>query len=393
MHYTDKEALLAGATMIRKGDDEDPASIVTKALDDLSKTVNERIDTDTKALNERLDMLETKINRPAITVDRKDERVEIERKALNTFLRGGFAALNEVERKALTIGGSPATGASVVAPEYSSTIIAKLTQYSPMRSVASVMSIGGGEVYLPRNTGVLAGGWVTETGSRAESQPSFDQVNIKVFEHAVIVPVSRQLLEDSFIDLQAYLAGQIGEQFAKAEATAFVNGDGNGKPTGFMNAPGSFAQVTADQDGSDIIEAVIDAFYKLPAAYAANGSWFMNRTTQGVIRKAADTTTKGTLWSDSLANGTPPMLLGRPVYDAVDMGNLAGSGSPVADTYPVAFGDFASAYRIVDHVGVEIMRDDYTGADNGIVKFRARRRVGGKVVSAEPVVLIKATAI
>lgn len=72
MRHVTKEALLAGAAIIRKGDDEDPASIVTKALDDLSKTVNERIDTDTKALNERLDMLETKINRPAITVDRKD---------------------------------------------------------------------------------------------------------------------------------------------------------------------------------------------------------------------------------------------------------------------------------------------------------------------------------
>jgi HK97 family phage major capsid protein len=71
---------------------------------------------------------------------------------------------------------------------------------------------------------------------------------------------------------------------------------------------------------------------------------------------------------------------------------LVGAGSPAADTFPIAFGDYSSAYQIIDRVGVAIQRDDFTGADNGIVKLRARRRVGGKTVLPEAVVLIKATA-
>ncbi|WP_375764611.1 phage major capsid protein [Bradyrhizobium sp. Pha-3] len=85
-------------------------------------------------------------------------------------------------------------------------------------------------------------------------------------------------------------------------------------------------------------------------------------------------------------------MLSRPVYEAIDMDPLKGAGSPAADTFPIAFGDYASAYQIVDRVGMAILEDQFTGADNGIVKFRARRRVGGKPVLSEAVVLVKATA-
>src|SRR5690606_35557555 len=122
-------------------------------------------------------------------------------------------------------------------------------------------------------------------------------------------------LEDSMIDLQAYLAGQVARQFGKQEAHAFVRGDGSGKPTGFLHNPGVFEQVTAKMDGSDILGKLTDLFYKLPTAYASRGAWLMRREVMGLIRKAADTTTKGTLWSDSLANGQPAMFLGRPVYE------------------------------------------------------------------------------
>jgi HK97 family phage major capsid protein len=72
------------------------------------------------------------------------------------------------------------------------------------------------------------------------------------------------------------------------------------------------------------------------------------------------------------------------------MGNLISGDSPAGDTFPVAFGDFASGYQVVDRVGLQIMRDDYTGAGSGIVKFHARRRVGGKVILPEAIAVLKA---
>jgi HK97 family phage major capsid protein len=377
-----------------KDDNADPAEVVTKALNEFQASVDARLkDIETKAANdnklaERLDKLEAKANRPGAGIRHdNDNDAKLETKAFNSFLRGGVASLDDIEKKTLN-AGTPASGGYVVAPEYSSKIIEKLVQFSPLRGLASVMTIGGSEVYIPVLDTGIAGGWVTETGTRASTEPTFDQMNFKVFEFAGYVPVSQQLLEDSFIDIQAFIAGHIQKQFGKSEATAFMVGDGNGKPTGLLHTPADYASVTAAADASDIIDRLIETFYKLPGAYAANGSWIMRRETMGVIRAAADNATKGTLWSDSLANGTPATLLGRPVYESVDMDLLpAATGT----TYPIVFGDIASAYQIVDRVGVGIMRDDYTGADNGTVKFRARRRVGGAPVLTEAAILVKST--
>lgn len=370
-----------------KGDDDAPEAIVQKALDDLSKTVDERLKAveekqADETLSERLDKLEAKANRPAGKASDGDDQ-PIETKAINTFIRNGAAVLDEAEKKALNIGTDTA-GGHMVAPEYSTSIIEGLLQWSPMRAVASVMNIGTTKVYIPQLTTRLEGTWVAETGARQESQPVFGQVEIDVHEHAVIVPISRQLLEDSMVDLSAYLQGQITQMFGKAEATAFLTGDGNGKPLGLLDSTqiAGYQATVAAADGSDIIDKVIEGFHALPGPYASRGAWMMNRATMGIIRAAADTTTKGTLWSDGLADGTPARLLGRPVYDAVDMDNLE------ADGIPIAFGDFASGYQIVDRFGIQIMRDDYTGADNGIVKIRARRRTGGKPVLQEAVHLI-----
>ncbi|SOC23190.1 phage major capsid protein, partial [Rhodobacter maris] len=59
---------------------------------------------------------------------------------------------------------------------------------------------------------------------------------------------------------------------------------------------------------------------------------------------------------------------------------------------PIVFGDFASGYTIADHTGFSIMRDDYTGAANGIVKLHARRRVGGRVTLGEALAKLKLAA-
>jgi HK97 family phage major capsid protein len=366
-----------------------PAEIVTKALDGFKGTFETRMEAvanDNKKLADRLDKIEAKAARPGI-VAANDNDAAIETKALNAFLRGGVASLDDVEKKTLN-AGTPASGGYVTAPEYSTAILEKLVQFSPLRALANKMTIGTSEVYLPVLDSSITGGYVTEIGNRASTEPTFDQMNFKTFEYAGYVPVSRQLLEDSFVDLQSYIAGQVVKQFGKAEATSFMVGDGDGKPTGLLHTPGDYTAITANADGTDILAKIIEAFYKLPGAYAAQGSWLMRRETMGLIRAAADNAAKGTLWSDSLANGTPATLLGRPVYESIDMDLLP---TVAGTTYPVVFGDMASAYQIVDRVGVGIMRDDYTGAANGIVKFHARYRHGGGPLLTEAAVLVKST--
>lgn len=369
---------------------DDPATIVTKALEGFQTKLDDRLKAiETKAANDnklgdRLDRIEAKLNRPGTPAN--DNEPKLETKALSKFLRNGIGALDDLERKTLNLGTNTA-GGYVVSPEYAKTVIEKLRQYSPLRGLASGMTIGTTEVYIPTLESDADGeGWVTETGNRTATEPVFGQLNIKTFENARYVPISQQLLEDADIELLSFVAGHIAKITGKVEAKAFMIGDGNGKPTGLLNTPTNYASVTAAADASDIIAKVIEAFYKLPGAYAANGSWIMRRETMGVIRAAADNATKGNLWSDGLANGTPATLLGRPIYESTDMSLLP----TVAGTaYPVVFGDMASAYQIVDRVGLALRVDDLTGADNGIVKVRWRRRVGGAPVLNEAAIVIK----
>lgn len=380
-----------------KDDNGDPAEVVTKALDDFKSSVDARlkdIETKSAAANDnskivdRLDKLEAKANRPGAGQRHdNDNDAKLETKALNKFLKGGVSSLDDLERKTLNLGTTTA-GGYVVSPEYSKTVLEKLRQFSPLRGLASVMSINTTEVYIPTLESDADGeGWVTETGNRTATEPVFGQLNIKTFENAKYVPISQQLLEDADIDLLSFVAGHIAKITGKVEAKSFMIGDGNGKPTGLLHTPGDYDFVTTDGSAA-LLNDIIGAFYKLPAAYAANGSWIMRRETMGLIRQYADSSTNGRLWSDSLANGTPATLLGRPVYESIDMDLLP---TATGTKYPVVFADFASCYQIVDRVGIALRVDDLTGADNGIVKVRWRRRVGGAPLLNEAAILIKST--
>lgn len=50
--------------------------------------------------------------------------------------------------------------------------------------------------------------------------------------------------------------------------------------------------------------------------------------------------------------------------------------------FPIIYGDFAGGYRIFDRVGLSVLRDPFTMAKKGLVRFHARRRVGGDVNQA-----------
>jgi HK97 family phage major capsid protein len=119
---------------------------------------------------------------------------------------------------------------------------------------------------------------------------------------------------------------------------------------------------------------LITVMYSLPAAYRGRGTWLMNGTTLAAIRKFKDGTTGNYLWQPAYIAGQPETILGRPVIEVPDMDSI-GSG-----TTPIAFGDIATAYRILDRLDLSILVNPYLLATNGITRIHATRRVGGAVV-------------
>lgn len=335
-------------------------------------------------LAKRVEAIETAAARPDIGGDAKAQPTD-EQKSFGVYLRRGDAGLGDVERKALTVATDASAG--FLAPTtFGDEILKKLREFSPIRQYAKVITIGGKDIKYPRRLTSTAAVWVDEIDDRTESSMTFEQVTLTPHELATYVEVSRQLLEDNAYNLEGELASDLGESFAIAEGSAFVSGNGTGKPKGILAASGVAEVVSGNAStlGSAPADLLIDMFSKLQTAHAQNGVWAMNRTTLAAIRKIKDGN-GNYIWQPGLQAGQPSTLLGRPVAEMTDMPSIA------ANAFPIVFGDF-SGYRIVDRVDMSILVDPYTGAKNGITTFHARKRVGGDVTHADRFVKLKIAA-
>ncbi len=357
----------------------------TTQVDDAIKAVADRLDAieqkslDVAKITRRLDDFEKRLSRPAIsTKSAVNGDADEARAALADYLRTG----NDREVKALTIE-SPGTGGVIAPPQVSNTIIQKIAEFSPVRQLASSIGLSASLIQIPRLVDEVEVGEVTETSTRPESEPSFEQIDLKPFEMSVIVPVSKTVIEDAAIDVVSFLSNHIARRFGQKEAAWFVTGNGTSQAEGVLTS----TEIDAFESANTAIKAddLIDTFYALSSSYSSRGSWLMNRASMSAVRKLKDTTGQY-LWQPSIAANVPPTILGRPVYEAPDMPN------PAAGATPIAFGDFASGYLIADRIALEIGRDDLTGWGTGLVKILARRRVGGRVVLGEALTKLKLAA-
>ena len=242
--------------------------------------------------------------------------------------------------------------------------------------------------------GDVGSAWATETGSVTETgTPTIERIAIQLHELSALPKASQRLLDDSAFDIEAWLAGRIADKFARAEADAFINGDGVDKPTGFLTHPnvandswawGALGYVatgtSGDFDATNPADAIVDLVYSLDAEYRSGATFVMNSKTAGTVRKMKDLDGRF-LWSDGLAAGEPARLMGYPVLIAEDMPDLA------ADATPIAFGNFAAGYTVAERPDTRILRDPFSAKPH--VLFYATKRVGGDVSDFAAIKLLK----
>jgi len=349
--------------------------VVTKRLGDLERKL--------AAQAEQADRVETALNRHPTAAGNDRKGPTLEEKAFIGFLRRGPDNLPDAERKALTVGDNT-EGGYLVTSQFSNEVLKNLVEFSPVRQAARVGSMSTSEILIPKRTSRPTAYWVSETGDRQGTQAAYGQERITAHEAACYVDVSSKLLEDAAVNVEAEVSMDLAEEFGRIESTAFVLGDGVGKPSGFMVESSVGAIVSGD---ATLVTAdgLINLIYDLPAFYRNRGTWMMNGGTLAAIRRIKDG--QGNfLWQPSYQAGQPETLLGRPIVEAVDMPDI-GAGS-----FPIAFGDFQSAYRIYDRVGMSLLRDPFTQANRGLVRFHARRRVGAGVVKGEALRKLKIAA-
>lgn len=370
-----------------RDEDNDPVIAATQAVEELRASVadfrtktDEKIASELKAMNDRIDAIDVRSQRPGASAAGTENQDAAEKKAFGGYLRRGREALQAEEVRSLRVSDDTAGG--YLAPaDFSTEVVKGITEFSPVRQAARVGSTSSGEVVLPKRTGKPTARWVGETEERTETGSTYGQLKIPVHEMACYVDVSQRLLEDSAVNVEAEVSSDLSEEFGRLEGTAFVNGDGVDKPMGFMQD----ANVAYTPNGHATNlqpDGLIAFLYAMPSFYRNRGVWMMNGATLGKLRTLKDGQ-NNFLWQPSYSAGQPETILGRPVIEAVDMPDVG------ANAFPIAFGAFDLAYRIYDRVALSIMRDPYTVAKDGLIRFHARRRVGGSIRLAEAIRKLK----
>lgn len=339
-----------------------------------------------KALKEQIDRIETKINRP--DVDQIDE-AKAKAKAyhqvfFNELCRGGRENMPR-ERLAVLTVADDTTGGYLAPVEYVMEMLKNVVEFSPMRGIVRTMATSQKSVQFPKRTGVFSATWVSEIGTRSERTGlTFGLEEIPVHEMTAESYISMANLEDSAFDLEGMLRSEFTEQFGVLEGIGIISGDGIGKIQGFTvasgtNAVNSGAATTVTADG------LINLKYSVKTDYVKNGQFVLNRGTLKAIRKLKDGNGQY-LWVPGLAVGRPNAIDGDPYVEAPDMADLGASSKSVA------YGDFKRGYILVDRLSMSLLRDPYTRAGSGQVKFVVRRRLGGQVVIPEAISILTTSA-
>ena len=351
---------------------------------DSYEDINQKLTTaeaNAENIKSQIEKLETVVKRPNSGFDTK--QVDEYMGAFDTYCRKGLEGLDAMERKALTVSND-STGGYLAPPEYVRELLKTVTEISPIRSIARIRSTGARSIQVPKRTGQFAAQWVSESGTRSETTGwNVGLEEIPAHEQYALVDISEQDLEDSVFNLEAEMQSEFSEQFAKAEGSAFVSGDMVGKPEGFMTN-GSVSSVNSGDANEITADGLISLVHNIKSAYSSNGTFVFNRTTLAKIRKLKDTAGQYVFQAGmSLQGGVTNTILGHSYVEATDM------PSEGSNTFPVAFGDFRRGYMIVDRVNLAVLRDPFTQATTGNVRYIARRRVGGQVIQAEAISKLK----
>ena len=355
------------------------------------------IKTALKHQDERMNMLDRKMTtygRPALSAAAETDAPH--KKAFDAYLRSG----DDDGLRGLTLEGKAmstavaADGGYLVDPQTADTVRSMLVSTSSLRAIANVVNVEATSFDVLIDRSDVGSGWATEAGAQSESAtPVIERISIRLHELSAMPKASQRLLDDSAFDVEGWLAGKIATRFIRAEAGAFINGDGVDKPKGIMLPPkvanatwtwGNLGYVAtgaaADFAASNAADCIVNLVYALSAEYRANANFVMNSKTAGAVRKMKDADGRF-LWSDGLAAGEPARLMGYPVLIAEDMPDIA------ANAYAIAFGDFASGYTIAERPDLRILRDPFSAKPN--VLFYATKRVGGDVTDYAAIKLLK----
>jgi len=322
----------------------------------------------------------------------KTEIVNYIAKATYKDSDAGWVDAKALEMKSLMVGNDP-NGGIFVRPQFSNRILTKTFETSPIRGLATVEPIGSESIeYVIDDEEFSSGGWVDEVEDRPDTDNGkVGKLTIHTHEQYAQPKATQKMLDDTSFNVDDWLIRKVSAKLGRVENTAFVVGDGAGKPKGLLSyaawaVNGTYERGKVEQintgiaggfDGDDFILHQ----NALKEIYQPNANWLMKRASFGRVMTLKSGQGAYLINPAIIATGTGKTLLGAPVTFADDMPAIA------ADALSVAYGDFREGYTIADRIGMRVLRDPYT--NKPFIRFYVTKRVGGAVTNYESFKIMK----
>ena len=255
--------------------------------------------------------------------------------AFDRLLRHGFSELTAEERQAVkelrAQGTTPDDkGGYTVPTQMRNTIIDAMKAYGGIASVAQILNTSNGQdiTWSTSDGTAEEGELLAENSSATEGDVTFGTATLGAKKlSSKIIRVSNELLQDSGVDIEAYLAGRIAQRIGRGEAKYLVQGTGAGAP---LQPKGLAASVTGTTQSSAAAafnwKDMNSLIHSIDPAYRGGPSfrWAFNDATLQSIEQMEDTQGRP-LWLPDITGGSPATVLGIPYVIDQAIDNAAAS--------------------------------------------------------------------
>lgn len=383
-------------TLLESKKEESKSYTDSVVKENVDKLVNDIVDLKEKELKEtreRLSKLELAAQKASGDPEEPKVSSEEESKFWNEFCRKNGQEDVNIALKALQAGSNP-DGGYLDRPNFSNFINQRVFETSPVRQYATVVTVPNGSslTFLDDTDEASTGGWVSETATRSETNtPTLGEITIDTHEQYALAKSTQKLLNVAFLDAEGWLRGKLADKFLRYENTAFITGDGVGKPKGLLAGgytfttsysgytKGTIEMVNSGANGTWTVAGFLDLIYSLKPGY--QGRLYLNRNSFADILKLNAATTYHMWNPQALFFGSADGRVG-PTVPVEFFNDITASDGSTAGIKGAIFGDL-SYYHILDGQSLNILRDPYSYKP--YVGFYATKFVGAGLINFEAV--------
>jgi len=256
------------------------------------------------------------------TGDPEQQATERRAAAFDKFLRHGFGELSAEERQAVkelrAQGTTPDDkGGYTVPVQMLNKIVDSMKAYGGIASVSQILSTSNGQdiTWSTSDGTAEEGELLAENTAASEGDVTFGTAILGAKKlSSKIIRVSNELLQDSGVDIEAYLAGRIAQRIGRGEAKYLIQGTGAGTPTQPKGLVTSVTGTVNTASATTFTWKEMNALkHSIDPAYRGGPSfrWAFNDSTLQVVEEMVDGQNRP-LWLPDVVGGSPATVLGTP---------------------------------------------------------------------------------